>query len=93
MDVCVEARQTESRKQGQRGAQSSRVGFREKGAVNVRSSFFAVSRSICFATNSVQMKAQKIEGRTFTRQGSVTTAFRSTVSTRGSRSAMSLIHE
>ena len=35
----------------------------------------------------------RLQARTFIKQGSVTTAFISTVSTRGSRKAMSLMHE
>ena len=76
--------------------------------MNVSSSFVTVLRSMCCKArrrretetergSALQLtwERRRVTGsrRTLMRQGSVTTALSSTVSTRGSRSAISLMHE
>jgi hypothetical protein len=67
----------------------------ENGASNVKSSFFAVKRLMCWARKVYYQGkiGEEDEDNTLITQGFVTTAFNSTASTKGSRNAMSLIHE
>ena len=80
-------------------AQSFRVARSSKGALKVRSSFLAVSRSMCYVVHAPDVRKPpaspliiELKGYvTLMRYGSVTTDFKSTVSTNGSRRAISLI--
>lgn len=87
-------------REGKENEQSLRVAMSLKGARKLRSAFVTVRRSNVCVKHGVSLRTSSEEkneggrnGRTAILQGFVTTALRSTVSTRGSLSAISLMHE